>query len=49
VFPLSTRKNGPQEHEKRIVVLYKGDEEIGPKEIQKLIDMLTAQKAALED
>lgn len=33
---------------KSVVILYHGDEEIGPKEIKNLIDILTAQKSALE-
>jgi hypothetical protein len=35
--------------DKLIVVHYKGADSIGPKEVQKLIDLLTAQKTALED
>ncbi len=39
-------KVGP---EKQVQIAYRGDGDIGPKEIQKLIDILTAQKEALED
>ena len=34
---------------KHIQILYRGADDIGPKEIQKLIDILAAQKAALDD
>lgn len=34
---------------KQVMISYRGDEDLGAKEIQKLIDMLAAQKAALED
>ncbi len=34
---------------KQIQILYRGADDLGPKEIQKLIDILTAQKAALDD
>jgi hypothetical protein len=34
---------------KQIQIWYQGDDDIGPKEIQKLIDILAAQKTALED
>ncbi|VDS05293.1 hypothetical protein DEVEQU_02434 [Devosia equisanguinis] len=39
-------KVGP---DKQILISYRGETDIGAKEIQKLIDMLSAQKAALED
>lgn len=35
--------------DKQIMISYRGDDELGAKEIQKLIDILTAQRAALED
>jgi hypothetical protein len=34
---------------KQIQILYRGGEDIGPKEVQKLIDILAAQKIALEE
>ena len=34
---------------KQIQILYRGTEDIGPKEVQKLIDILTAQKVALDE
>lgn len=39
-------KVGP---DKQVLISYRGETDIGAKEIQKLIDMLSAQKAALED
>lgn len=39
-------KVGP---DKQVMISYRGENDIGAKEIQKLIDMLAAQKAALED
>lgn len=34
---------------KQVMISYRGDDDIGAREIQKLIDILTAQKTALED